>query len=43
MIIGKKTIDFKLSINHNSNKQTDNLKYFGVYLDTKLLRKSHTD
>ena len=39
MIIGKKTqvaTDFKPSINHNLIKQTDNLRYLGVYLDNEL-------
>ena len=46
MIISKKTqvaIDFKPSINHNLIKQTDNLRYLGVYLDNKLSWKSHID
>ena len=33
--------DFKLSINHNLIKQTDNLRYLGVYLDNELSWKSH--
>ena len=46
MIIGNKTqvaTDFKPSINHNLIKQTDNLRYLGVYLNNKLLWKSHID
>ena len=46
MIIGKKTqaaTDFKPSINHNLIKQTDNLRYLEVYLDNKLLWKSHIE
>ena len=46
MIIGKKTqvvTDFKPSINHNLIKQTDNLRYLGVYFDNKLSRKSHIE
>ena len=46
MIIGKKTqvaTNFKPSINHNLIKQTDNLRYLGVYLDNKLSWKSHIE
>ena len=46
MIIGKKTqvaTDFKPSINYNLIKQTDNLRYHGVYLDNKLSWKSHVE
>ena len=46
MIIGKKiqvATDFKPSINHNLIKQTDNLRYLGVYLDNELSWKSHIE
>ena len=38
MIINKRTqiaTNFKSFINHNLVKQTDNLRYLGVYLDNK--------
>ena len=39
MIVGNKNAavcSFKLSINHNLIKETDNVKYLGVHLDNKL-------
>ena len=44
MIIGKKAqvaTDFKPFIDHNLIKQTDDIRYLGVYLNNKLSWKSH--
>ena len=46
MIVGNKNAavsSFKLSINHNLTEETDNVKYLGVHLDSKLSWKIHTD
>ena len=46
MIVGNKNAavpSFKLSINHNSIEETDNVKYLGVHLDNKLSWKIHND